>query len=66
LASRYDREEKLKRAVMKSRHAFHLSSQQPSFALQLRDKDGLQPLVLVPYLQGDAYCFHQIQMMDLS
>jgi hypothetical protein len=52
--------------VMKFQCAFHLSSLQPSFALQLRDKDGLLPLVSALYLQGDAYCFHQIQLLDPS
>jgi hypothetical protein len=52
--------------VMMFRRAFHLSFQQLSFALQLRDKDGLQPLVLDLYLQGDAYYFHQILMKDPS
>jgi hypothetical protein len=45
---------------------FHLSFPQPSFALQLRDKDGLPPLVLDLCLQGDAYCFRQILLLDLS
>jgi hypothetical protein len=49
---------------MKFQCAFHLSFQQLSCALQPRDKDGLQPLVLVLYLQGDAYYFHQILMKD--
>jgi hypothetical protein len=59
-------EELHQHAVMKFRHAFHLSFQQPSFALQQHDKDGLPPLVLDLYLQGDAYCFHQILMKDPS
>jgi hypothetical protein len=66
LAFRYDREEMQRRVEMMFRRAFHLSSQQLSCALQLRDKDGLQPLVLDLYLQGDAYYFHQILMKDPS
>jgi hypothetical protein len=56
----------LQHVVMKFHHAFHLSFQQLSFALQLRDTDGLPLLVLDLYLQDDAYCFHQILMKDPS
>jgi hypothetical protein len=49
---------------MKFLCAFHLSFQQLSFALQLRDMDGLPPLVLGLYLQGDACYFHQNLMKD--
>jgi hypothetical protein len=40
-----------------------LSFPQPSYALQLRDMDGLQPLELDLFLQDDAYCFHQYRQM---
>jgi hypothetical protein len=36
---------------------------QLSYALQLRDTDGLQPLELDLFLQDDAYCFHQYRQM---
>jgi hypothetical protein len=36
---------------------------QPSYALQLRDTDGLQPLELDLFLQDDACCFHQYRQM---
>jgi hypothetical protein len=64
LASHYDREEMQQHVVMKFPRAFHLSFQQLSYALQLRDMDGLPPLVSDLCLQGDAYCFHQILMKD--
>jgi hypothetical protein len=41
-------------------HAF----QQPSYALQLRDTDDLQPLELGLFLQDDACCFHQYRQKD--
>jgi hypothetical protein len=47
--------------VVKMFHrAYRPSSLQPSYALQLRDMDGLQLLVLDLYLQGDVCYFHQI------
>jgi hypothetical protein len=66
LAFHYDLEGMPQREVKMYHHAFHLSFPQLSFALRLRDKDDLQPWVLDLYLQGDAYCFHQILMKDLS
>jgi hypothetical protein len=53
------------RVVMTFPHAFHLSFRLLSFALQRRDRDGLQLLVLDLYLRDDAYCFRQILMKDL-
>jgi hypothetical protein len=66
LASHYVREELQQHVVKMFRRAFHLSFQQPSCALQLRDRDDLPPLVLALYLQGDAYYFHQIRLLDPS
>jgi hypothetical protein len=43
-----------------------LTFRQLSYALQLRDKDGLPPLVLDLYLQGGAYYFRQYQLKDPS
>jgi hypothetical protein len=40
-----------------------LSSLQPSYALQLRDTDDLQPLELDLFLQGVACYFHQYRQM---
>ena len=41
-------------------------SLQPSCALQLRDRDDLQPSALDLYLLSDAYCFHQCPLLGPS